>query len=132
MEWYGWVAWSLSILTGFAGLILGIRAELRNGYSKNWSIDRQQMALVFYNRTGEDASDVGVLVADGWRVPNYRPYTLTPADAGARFGMVADDRQSPMPFGGVLEWRRSKTGRRYRMRFGDPDISLLVLRAAKR
>lgn len=60
MQWWGWIAWALSLATGMTGLVFALRAERRARYSRLWVVRTEPPRVV--NRTGEDASEVLVFV----------------------------------------------------------------------
>lgn len=135
MEWWQWVAWSVALLSGLGGLILGIRAERRARYRPLWTPEIERQSSLFHNRTGEDAINVRLDVGDGWRLTNYRPYSAVASDEAARFATVPTPLDSKAPFSAVLRWVRASSGREYRVRIGDASRAREIdkrLRASRR
>lgn len=113
MEWWAWIAWGVAIAAGVSGLVLGIRAERRaTRYEPLWVTDTVGSSILFYNRTGEDATMVKVTLVGGSHfgpdtfrlVPNDQSIPVSPKQSGPTGGF------NVIPY---VEWTRPKTGKRY-------------------
>lgn len=117
MEWYGWATWAVSLLAAIAGLVLGIRAEMRsNRYSRLWVVEGLSSTVTVLNRTGEDAGPVqfevvGATIATGER----RDIVRRDQEATIR---VRPPQSIPKGSDYTVEvlvtWTRSRTGKQYK------------------
>lgn len=116
MDVGAWIAWGVTTLIALGGLALGIRAELRAvRYPAEWALDVQKnrSLVTLYNRTGEDAANVRVLIRGGSADRGTTPL-LVAADETIEL-QVAPDRGQPDEFTVEIEvtWDRRKTGKAY-------------------
>lgn len=106
MEWWGWVAWTVSMVAALFGLYFGIRAEVRAGYRPLWVLGPRHEVV---NRTGEDAAGVLVFVqSESGERMTYRAVSVGP-DEAVSFDATpyAGNRQV------FIVWFRPTTGRTY-------------------
>ena len=109
MDWWGWLTWGVTALIALGGLLLGIRAELRAGYRKRWTVT-SGVNNRFINRTGEEATDVEVEAISGWIGAGSSQQSHVDIDEEFVLTLCSDT-------GGEVKyriiWTRPSTGRTY-------------------
>lgn len=114
MNWWGWATWGLTTAIALGGLVLGIRAERRaSRYKPHWS-GQSGNPIRMYNRTGEDASNVQVVVGEGRRTQGRLVTSLVQPDEAVTVHFIsAQSAPDNVPWIDHVRWVRTSTGRTY-------------------